>query len=60
MACIRCGDGRAAHYVRLDTRGAVCVGCLIEEIRELRERVADLEMARDSHNAIRAGRDATN
>lgn len=53
MACVRCGDDRDGRYVRLDTVGLICVPCLIEEIHELREQVAELQETIDGMRALK-------
>lgn len=56
MACVRCGDSSAAHYVRLDTTGHVCVPCLIEELHDLREKCSTLEETLDAERAMNGGK----
>jgi hypothetical protein len=53
MYCVRCGDLAASHYVRLDTSGHVCVACLIEEVHDMRERVAVLEETAEARDAMK-------
>ena len=53
MACVRCGDSNASHYVRLDTTGQVCVPCLIEELHDLREKVETLRETLDAERGMK-------